>query len=617
MKKRLLIILSVFLSCTLIASLVEVFIFNFQSLTLDQSSQSIPELSFELDKGKEENTIHVDLDNYFVNKLHINYETKENIDYSLSYTHAGLYNKETTETIEADKFEKAFSSATINIGQTVSNLSIKYPSESSLKITQISVDNNFHFNIFRTIFILLVLMLIASLILFYRAGFKTEKLHIYFAVVASLLGLMFITAQPASTFTSWDDQIHFQTAVDWFGGNTTYSSGEYNLSNVDIENSVGRNSISSVEEKQTQIDYFNSSTDPGYTSSNSRLSFIGKLPYFPMALGYNLAKLLHLPFTICFYIGKIFNLLFFVILTAYAIKTIKIGKRLLAVIALIPTSIFLASSYSHDPIIFSGIVIFFAHLVNLYIDKKSRLDFQTALIMLSAISLACLAKPVYAPFILLMLLIPKDRFSIPSKSTFIKIGFICITLLLLVSPIFNGGVSTDTRGSNTSFGGQLSLIISHPLDYLTILKNNALDGFFARTFSINTLTSFAYLSKMSAESNFYFIIVLLLVFTCLTDNKDNRLSKIQRLAIFTSMLPVIALIWTILYLSYTEVGSEVILGVQGRYFIPLFLPLLLIIQPKNIQNSISPKLLNLISLAIPAFIIIISIYNLILLPYSF
>ena len=36
-----------------------------------------------------------------------------------------------------------------------------------------------------------------------------------------------------------------------------------------------------------------------------------------------------------------------------------------------------------------------------------------------------------------------------------------------------------------------------------------------------------------------------------------------------------AVIWTSMYVSYTQVGADVINGVQGRYFTPLFLPLLL------------------------------------------
>lgn len=33
----------------------------------------------------------------------------------------------------------------------------------------------------------------------------------------------------------------------------------------------------------------------------------------------------------------------------------------------------------------------------------------------------------------------------------------------------------------------------------------------------------------------------------------------------------VVLVWTALYLSFTEVGKSVISGVQARYYLPLFL----------------------------------------------
>ena len=50
---------------------------------------------------------------------------------------------------------------------------------------------------------------------------------------------------------------------------------------------------------------------------------------------------------------------------------------------------------------------------------------------------------------------------------------------------------------------------------------------------------------------------------------------------------VVALIWTALYLSYTEVGEEVIAGVQARYYLPFFLLLFICFQNKKIKCDIS------------------------------
>lgn len=620
MKKRILTILVAIISCLTISVLVEIFGFNFHVLTLDDQAKSASTIPYDTENIGDQTVVKFNASNTFINKLVVNYEASENTEYALSYKYIGAYNKEFTENVPVDIFDETFNTSVTNIGKTVSDATIIYTAPGQLKINQISIDNTFHFNYFRTIFIFLVLMTAFSLFCFYKDGARTEKLHIYFAVICTLLGSMVIVAQPAATFYSWDDQIHFEETVDWFGGTIKYSNGEYNLSDADVLNSAGRSAVFSADEKQMQIEYLNSDIDHDFTKTKSSIPSFGKISYLPMAIGYNLAKFIHLPFIACFLIGKIFNLLFYVILVSYAIKTSKIGKKLLTVIAMIPTSIFLASSYSYDPAVFTGLTIFLIHTLNLFLDKTTKLDFKTILIMIASISYACLAKAIYAPIILLTLLIPKERFEQPKYSKIIKASFIGIMILLLTTaafPAMSGSSLGDSRGGDTSFSEQASLVLSHPTDYITTLQNNAGELFSYKMIGSKTLESFSYMDTLNQnESNTFFVFLIFLIFIFLTDNRGNLLNKKQRgLGIFTILL-IIFLIWSALYLSYTPVGSSSINGVQGRYFLPLLFPLLLFLQPKNIQNKINPKLYNTLVLAIPAIIMIILIYSIILVPYS-
>lgn len=633
MKKKFLTIFIASIICAILSSLAEVFIFNFKIITLDENNQSISEISYTTETANKDTIIKFSADNKFINKLVIEYTTDKTIDYSLSYTYTGLYGNESTIENLADKFEKSFSSSITNIGETVSDITIRYKNTDHLKINKISIDNNFYFNYFRAIAIFLTLMIIFFLIYFYKDGFRIEKLHIYFAVLCSLLGSMIIVSQPAATFYSWDDQIHFEETIKWFGGTINYSNGEYNLSDVNVLDSAGRDSINSAAEKQIQIDYFNSDINSAYTKNLSHIPSFEKISYLPMAIGYNFAKFIHLPFIICFQLGKIFNLLCYIFLMAYAIKILKAGKRLLTIIALLPSIVFLASEYSYDPAVFAGLAIFIVHLVNLFLDKTTKFNFKTCLIMILSITYACFAKAIYAPFIFLILLIPKERFQNPKQSKLVKTGFIGIMVFLLslaILPALNGSTQSDPRGENTSASEQISLIVKHPLDYATVLNNTAVSNFSYKLIGSETLESFSYMNPQESvdpatpasvfdkdRTNFYYILLILLIFVFLTDNKDNRLTKKQRLFGIGTILFIILLIWSALYLSFTPVGSNTIEGVQGRYFLPLLFPLLFFLQPKNLQNKINPKLYNGLILSIPTIITIILIYSLILIPYSF
>lgn len=618
MKKKFLFIIISALICGLLGVLAEIFIFNFKPLTSNDNSTF--EIPYSTQKSGDETKLDINLDNQYIRQILIEYSTPEDVEYSIDYTYLGTYNRDETGTF-TDTFDNSFTLSATNLDATVSKLTISYDNEhsSKLEITKIIVDNAFHFNYFRTAFISLALFTICLLFLFYKDGFRTEKIHIYFACICSLLGLMIIVAQPAMNFFCWDDQTHFDRVINFPIGIETYNNGEFNMSDIGTINHTWHESTNSFTEHRVRASFLDSEIDSGYTNSTPFLA-INKIPYLPMATGYHLAKLIGSPFTFCFLVGKIFNLLFYVLLMTYAIKTIVVGKRLLTVIALIPTNVFLASEYSYDPAVFAGVTIFIVSIINLLLDKTKKFDFKTAIIMIASMTYACLAKAVYAPIMLLTLLVPKEKFKNLKQSRLVKTGFVLITLLLgvvLFLPSLDGTDISDTRGGDVSAKDQISLIASHPLDYATIIKDNTVDQFSYKLLSPNTITNFSYTHSFTDRSNFYYIFFILLIFVFLTDNRGNRLVKKQRCWLLGTVLFIILLIWSALYISFTPVGLAAINGVQNRYFLPLLFPLLFCLQFSNIQNKINPRYYNLAIFTLASIAMILMIYQFILVPYNF
>ena len=619
MKKVLVRILVSIVCCVALSAIIESLGFNFNAVF--KKPESFENLSYSKIVTEDTDIINIDLTDKYINKFVIDYETSSDIEYELKYSYYGMYGN-IEEATFTDIFDDSFNKAVTNIDKTVSDISIEYKRNSKsdkLGFNNISVDNAFHFNLTRAVCIFLVFSLLVAFFFFYKDGFRSEKLHIYFAITCSLVGAIAIVAQPSATFYSWDDQIHFQNTIDIFTNESTYSIGEFNSTDANVENSAGKDSIDSIEEQHAQNQYFNSGLSP-LTKTTSWLPSYGKIAYVPMSIGYHLAKLVNLPFSACFKIGKLFNLIFYILLVAYAIKTIKIGKGLLTIVALLPTSIFLASNYSYDPAVFAGISIFFAHLTNLYLDKNSKFNFKTAVIMFAAISLACLTKAVYAPILLLALFIPKSRFESSKQSLLAKIGIVGMTLILsatFVLPAISGSTSGDPRGGNTSLDKQLSLVLSHPTDYAKLLGDKAVAEF--GTKFTNGFFGFAYIENPAKESsaNFLYILLFTIFFIFFTDNKGNELSKKHRAITTCVNLGIVVLIWTALYLTFTPVGSNTIEGVQNRYFLPLLAPLLIYLQPKNIVSKISPKVQTGATIIVPALIAVIMFLSSILAAYSY
>ena len=180
-------------------------------------------------------------------------------------------------------------------------------------------------------------------------------------------------------------------------------------------------------------------------------------------------------------------------------------------------------------------------------------------------------------------------------------------------------MANDSRVEGASISDQLTLIISHPLDYLTLLSNTAGAQFGDKLISPEALGNFAYIrnSIFLDNMNLYFILLTTIILAFFTGNSENTLNKKQRISIICLNLVLIVLIWTALYLSFNPVGSNNIDGVQSRYFLPLLFLFFIALQPKNIQSKIPPKISNLFIIAIPAIVMTICVYSSILVPYSF
>ena len=75
----------------------------------------------------------------------------------------------------------------------------------------------------------------------------------------------------------------------------------------------------------------------------------------------------------------------------------------------------------------------------------------------------------------------------------------------------------------------------------------------------------------------------MLIIELVTDETlRNKFSGWQKFVIFITFLIIFGLIFTSLYVQWTTIGSESILGVQGRYFIPI-LPLLMLLIGNDIK----------------------------------
>ncbi|MGN1268510.1 MAG: DUF2142 domain-containing protein [Candidatus Aphodocola sp.] len=599
----------------MISIVFELLIFNHELLFLDDSKKIIEIKDYQEEINDYSKTISFYLENQYVNKLRLIYQSEEKVKFTLNYKEEDYYHNFKNRKIE-DSFDNEVEEAVNNIRSKVKYVEILYETDSNLKIDSIIVDNELELNMFRIFFMTMCFILVYVLYRFYKKDGNVYNLHRYFVLVGLLIGVTIIVLQPATTYYSWDDQIHFLNVYEIFDANGKWDVGEVAM--IDSE-PVGRDSISSIEEQVNMNEYLNIDEAGNYMSFRSRFIPYNKIAYLPSAIGFHLCKIIKLPFVVCFKVGKFMNLLAYLLIFGYAIKIATSFKRFLVVLGLIPTNLFLATQYSYDPAVVSGLTLGIILLYNVITNKESKVDFKFMILFIGSMLYGCFPKAVYAPFILLFLLIPKDKFKSKKLCNYAKVGIIIITILMMatfVLPTVSSTTAGDPRGGATSVTDQLKLILTNPIGYIKVLKDTMIDEFFNNFIGKKAIINFSYMKEPS--DNLYYIYLLLIIIVGIVENfKDENFKKFSRLFSFVLLMGVVVLIWTALYLSFTPVGLTTINGVQARYFLPLLLPLFLCIKPKNMYLKDFSKKYDLFVLLVPIVVLLLVIFSSILVPYCF
>ena len=316
--------------------------------------------------------------------------------------------------------------------------------------------------------------------------------------------------------------------------------------------------------------------------------------YIAPALGITVGRLLHLNTVSMYLMGRFFSLFFYILIMYISLKIIPVGKSLLYTIALFPMSIQLAASFSRDVFRICIAVLVVAMTLRLFygekMEKKKQIPFVIALIAAAGL-LFPLRTYVYAVISILPLLIWFYRKKWLSDRM-IRIGAVILAVLVVgfifaKYVIFPGNIVEEPQAWSTWMDEPRytkEYFINHPLDMIAILRN---------TFWVNTIwfidtmigSSLGWLDIPVSNVLIRILFCILFVSVFARSYETKELSRKLRFALFVLgvlscllMIVGITVTWTSVSFSYAE-------GMQGRYFLPVILPLLLSFRGKGITVS--------------------------------
>lgn len=304
--------------------------------------------------------------------------------------------------------------------------------------------------------------------------------------------------------------------------------------------------------------------------------------YIPQAIGISLARLIGLGPIGLISLGKLFNLIFFALMSSYAVYIIPKGKDIICSAALLPMTLHLAGSMSYDVFTVSCSFVFIAVIINIRYEGGSVRKY-----IVSALVLALLApcKLVYSLLIMLVfMLICEARGR--KRREYIVFGAACLLLagasMYLVNHAVIGGYAaaeeTVIEWADEAEGYTLSYLMHRPKELIDIFYRSFMmmsGNWFATMFGI-------YLGNQDPVLNVPYPVIGLLAAGLLVTaaGSDIRLKGLERCTAAVTFAAVLAALMGSMLIAYTPMSSPYIQGVQGRYLLPV-LPLILMCVPSD------------------------------------
>ncbi len=312
--------------------------------------------------------------------------------------------------------------------------------------------------------------------------------------------------------------------------------------------------------------------------------------YLPQAIGISIAKWFTSSNIPIYYLGRIFNLLFFIGLLYFTLKIIPIYKWLFFALALNPMTLYLAGSYSADTPAIGLSYFTIAYILFLaFSNEKEKLTRKDYVILFLSLSFLALIKNAYFLIGFFILIIPESKFGSRKNKilsifsiTILSIGLNYLWMLQIheILPLY---MSTKTNPDV-----QLNFILHNPFEFISILIRS-LNAYLFGWWIPSAIGNFGNLGLLLPAKMTSLYAIVFFILALIGANKEIRFSFFQKGVSIFIFISIFVVINIMLFLSWMTVGSIIMAGsFQGRYFLPI-LPLFLFVFYNNYRINFNHK----------------------------
>lgn len=373
--------------------------------------------------------------------------------------------------------------------------------------------------------------------------------------------------------------VNAHTSVGW-GENSQGAEAPYDSSGYALKQWGEDGEVLSVADSFAQY----LSGEPAKEKVTEPISLM-ILPFVPQALGMVLARLIGLGALGCLYAGRLANLACYTLLCWLALRGCRRYQPVFLGVMLLPLSLYMAASLSYD-----ATLLGFYYLVASYYCRDEIRD-RDVYAFFAAFVLMNVAKPyINLLWIVLPLILPRRAWKTRWKKWQVALAGLAGALLVTRFIEWYGVAFRHNYGTiERMIEGveqlpQLAFILSNPLRYIAVLFGTLYEN----EFFIGQLGVFGSLDLPIPLLNILCPAVLLFC-AALSVHEKSSLRPLPAAGLGALSVVYIAGAMTAMYITYTPVGMVRVIGLQARYFLPVFL-MLLVLVAALLSHVLEPKL---------------------------
>jgi uncharacterized membrane protein len=276
-------------------------------------------------------------------------------------------------------------------------------------------------------------------------------------------------------------------------------------------------------------------------------------------------RVANLPALTVFYLSRFAGLLSYLFLVWLAIRIIPFGKWLLLILAVSPMALFQATTLTADTVSNGIGFLFIAGSLNL--AQFEEIDWKKTGKLLLLVFLLFLTKLNVIFLILLpFVLIPPSRYSQRVMYLFLLVGAVVLFIIEVAGWNVIATRNIDAFLANdANVAAQLQHMLRHPLHFFwTVMEDFITNG---PSYLQTWINGYGYYYWTPPQIASIFFVLSLGSVLLISSSAEAVNKKFNILFITVFVLGYLATI-VLMYLTFTPVGSDKILGPQGRYFIP-------------------------------------------------